>query len=292
MLFASGYQANLGWVTGLLRDDDVLLYDELNHASLYDGIAMAMSASRARAFRFRHNDCAHLESLLARFSGKKSQIYVAVEGVYSMDGDLAPLPEVAALCRKFGAILIVDDAHGAGVMGAAGSGTAEHFGLRGEVDIAMGTFSKSFGVTGGFLVARREVIDYLRFFSRSYMFSAHLPVTTVAAVLAGLDVIAREPALLRRLHDNAAYLQKGLQFLGFDVPRGAAILPVHIPPRIDLREMSRRFDEEGIFLNSIEYPAVPQDQQRLRLSVMATHTREDLDLAIAVFRKIKDEFGL
>jgi 7-keto-8-aminopelargonate synthetase-like enzyme len=177
-------------------------------------------------------------------------------------------------------------------MGERGGGTAEHFGLKGRVEIAMGTFSKAFGTTGGFIAGKREVIDYLSFFSRSYMFSAHLPPPTVAAVLAGLDMLEREPERLRRLHDNAEYLASGLRALGYDAHRQAAILPLLVPASVDMRALSRAFHDEGVFLNSVEYPAVPMDAQRLRISVMATHTREDLDHAIAVFARLGRRFGM
>ena len=290
MLFGSGYQANLGWVTTLMRDDDVLLYDEYSHASLYDGIALTAASADIKAIRFGHNNLAHLEKLLVRSRKDTSkqfrQIFVAVEGVYSMDGDLANLPDISALCLKYGAILMVDDAHGSGVMGKTGGGTGEHFNMHTGVDMWMGSFSKAFGMTGGFVSASREVIDYLRFCSRSYIFSAHLPITTVAGVLGGLEVLEKQPELIVRLHENAAYLESGLKKLGFNTVREAAIIPVMVPAEVNIREVCKLFDEQGIFLNSIEYPAVPRDGQRLRLSVMATHTTEDLDLAIAAFARI------
>jgi 7-keto-8-aminopelargonate synthetase-like enzyme len=296
MLFGSGYQANLGWVTTLLRDDDVLLYDEHSHASLYDGIALTASSADIKAIRFSHNDLAHLERLLVRSRKDTTkvnrQIFVAVEGVYSMDGDLADLPSLSALCKRYGAILMVDDAHGSGVMGKTGGGTGEHFNLHNGVDLWMGSFSKAFGMTGGFISGSREVIDYLRFCSRAYIFSAHLPITTVAGVLGGLEVLAREPALLVRLHENAHYLETALRDLGFDTQREAAIIPVMVPAKYSIREVCKRFDEQNIFLNSVEYPAVPRDGQRLRLSVMATHTREDLDIAIATFARIGKQLGI
>lgn len=292
MLFASGFQANIGWVAGLMREGDVLLYDEFSHASLFDGITLA--GARTQAFRFHHNSVEHLKLLLMRFSKKncEGQVYVAVEGVYSMDGDIALLPEIARLCEQFGAVLVVDDAHGVGVLGKKGGGVTEHFGLQQQVDLSLGTFSKTFGATGGFIVARKEIIDYLRFFSRSYMFSAHLPPSTAATVLACLDVFEEEPQLIAQLHQNALYLSQGLESEGFHIQHETAILPIFIPFDIDIRRVNRRFDEEGIFLNSIEYPAVPKRLQRLRASVMATHTHEDLDLAISTFRKIKKEFAL
>jgi len=295
MLFGSGFQANLGWARGLLRKGDVLIYDEFSHASLYDGISQvrAECGDDFRAIRFRHNDVSHLSALLNRYSKRKQgQIFVAIEGVYSMDGDLAPMREIASLCGQFEASLIVDDAHGTGVLGNTGAGTIEHFGLDHQVDISMGTFSKTFGVTGGFLVARKEIIDYLRFFSRSYMFSAHLPPSTVAAVLAGLDVMVNEPELRSKLIQNAATLKSGLQELGFTVKQEAAIIPILIPPQIDIRDVNLRLHEEDLFLNSIAYPAVSRADQRLRASVMATHTSEDLEFALKAFEKIKKEFKI
>jgi 7-keto-8-aminopelargonate synthetase-like enzyme len=295
LLFGSGFQANLGWVGTLLRDDDVLLYDEYNHASLYDGIALAAASTSIKAIRFAHNDSAHLEKQLIRFrkgDRPNRQIVVAVEGVYSMDGDLAPLPRIRELCTEYHAILVVDDAHGTGVMGKTGRGTAEHFDMEGGVDISIGTFSKAFGMAGGFISADQEVIDYLRFCSRSYMFSAHLPITTIAGVIAGIEVLEREPELITRLHQNATYLEAGLHRLGFDTFREAAIIPVKIPAHVNIREVCMAFDAAGIFLNSIEYPAVSLDGQRLRLSVMATHTTEDLDQALTVFKQVGQAFGM
>lgn len=301
LLFASGFQANLGWVGGLVREGDVVLYDEFSHASLYDALKLAGAGAlsgKVRAQRFRHNDCVHLERLLEQTLEREGtahrQIFVAVEGVYSMDGDLAPLAKIRELCDRFGSSvnLVVDDAHGTAVMGETGGGTAEHFGIKGQVDIAMGTFSKAFGTTGGFLAGKREVIDYLRFFSRAYMFSAHLPPPTVASVIAGLDVLEREPQRLTQLHANAEYLAAGLRSLGLSAAREAAIIPIRVPAEVDLRRLNQAFDAEGIFLNSVEYPAVPRDAQRLRISVMATHTRADLDQALEVFGRLGRRFGL
>jgi len=177
-------------------------------------------------------------------------------------------------------------------MGKTGGGTGEHFDMHSGVDLWMGSFSKAFGMTGGFISASREVIDYLRFCSRAYIFSAHLPITTVAGVLGGLEVLAREPELLVRLHENAHYLETALRELGFDTQREAAIIPVMVPAEYSIREVCKLFDEQNIFLNSVEYPAVPRDGQRLRLSVMATHTREDLDIAIATFARIGKTLGM
>lgn len=295
LLFASGFQAQLGWVNGLLRDDDVLIFDELGHASLYDAVKLASVGSRVRAFTFKHNNCDDLEQRLVKCKQLETSnrlIYVAVEGVYSMDGDLAPLPAIRQLCDRYGAILVVDDAHGTGVMGNKGGGTDEHFGLKGRIDVTMGTFSKALGVTGGFIAASREVIEYLRFFARSYMFSAALSTPVVAGVLAGLDIIDQEPERISQLRANSNYLLQQLQEKGFQASSDSAIIPVRIPAEIEIRTLAWRFHQEGIFVNSVEYPAVPLNAQRLRISVMATHTRDDLDRFIHVFKNLDREFGI
>jgi 8-amino-7-oxononanoate synthase len=295
LLFASGFQANLGWISALLRSKDVLLYDELHHASLFDGIRIALSGARIRTRSFRHNDVDHLAELLqnARAALQPgAQIFVAVEGVYSMDGDLAPLPKIAGLCKAAGATLVLDDAHGTGVLGHRGGGTAEHFGIEEHVDLAMGTFSKAFGVTGGFIAGRREVIDYLRFFSKSYMFSAHLPQAMAAAVSAGVELVRTQPQLRDSLHSNVRYLLEGMRRLGYRVESQSAIIPVILPTEVPIRELGRCFHEEGLFTNLIEYPAVPKDSQRIRLSVMADHTQGDLDFALDVLGRLGQEFKL
>jgi 8-amino-7-oxononanoate synthase len=295
LLFASGFQANLGWISALLRSKDILIYDELHHASFFDGIRIALSGARIRTHSFRHNDTEHLAQLLEKARASitpGAQIFVAVEGVYSMDGDLAPLPKIAGLCRAAGASLILDDAHGTGVLGIRGGGTAEHFGLEDQVDLAMGTFSKAFGVTGGFIAGRRETIDYLRFFAKSYMFSAHLPQAMAAAVSAGVELVRNQPQLRESLHSNVRYLVEGLNKLGYKVKSESAIVPVILPAEVPIRELGRRFNEEGLFTNLIEYPAVPRDSQRIRLSVMSDHTQADLDFALDVLGRLGREFRL
>ncbi len=295
LLFASGFQANLGWISALLRSQDFLIYDELHHASVFDGIKIARATARIHTRSFRHNDVSHLRRILEAAHDQitpGAHIFVAVEGVYSMDGDLAPLREIAALVDQFGATLVLDDAHGTGILGKRGSGTAEHFGVCDQVDLAMGTFSKAFGVTGGFIAGKKEVIDYLRYFSSSYMFSAHLPQAMVAAILAGIDLIESGPELMAALHANVATLVGRMNEIGFRVKSESAIIPVLLPATVDIRALGRRFHEEGLFANLIEYPAVPKDAQRIRLSVMAGHTSEDLDFALGVLEKLGREFNL
>jgi glycine C-acetyltransferase len=274
VLFASGYAANVGLVSALLNRNDIVLYDEFSHASFSDGLRLA----NAKSVFFRHNDVAKLAELLEKYGTPSDHdTFVGVEGVYSMDGDLAPLDRIVGLCKRHGAILMVDDAHGTGVLGNTGSGTAEHFGVEDQVDVLMGTFSKTFGVVGGFVCASRPMVNYLRFFARSHMFSAALPPPVVAAVLAGLDVIESEPERISRLHENVRYAIGKLRALGLSVNTESAIIALSVPPWMNLREAAFAFHQAGIFVNAIEYPAVPVDKQRFRISVIADHTKDDID---------------
>ena len=278
MIFPCGYSANLGLIAGLLTRNDVVCYDEKSHASFYDGL----TAGKIKGHRFQHNNIDELNTLLKdKKSLSKGETFVNVEGIYSMDGDLAPLDEIVKLCKKNNAILIVDDAHGTGVMGEHGSGTSEHFGVSRDVDINMGTFSKSFSVMGGFISASRPIIEYLRFFARTYMFSASLPPVIMAAVLAGLDVIENEPERRQMLRDNVKYVADKLRKIGFVTEPQAGIIALRVPESMNIRDGANLFHEAGIFLNAIEYPAVPVHEQRFRISIMATHTRKDLDRLIA-----------
>jgi len=289
MLFSAGFMANLGWACGLLGPSDVMVYDSQSHASLYDAIQLG----RFEAVHFDHNDVDHLRRRLMQVRWKHAftNVIVCVEGVYSMDGDIAPLPEIRRICDQYAALLAIDDAHGTGVLGERGGGTPEHFGMAGQIDIVMGTFSKIFAVTGGFVAGKRDVINYMRLLSRPYMFSASLPPPVVGSVLAGLDFLRDHPERVKQLHDNVAYLVKGLRAAGFDVDVQSAIIPIPVPAPIDLHRVIGRLFEEGIFVNGVEYPAVPRDRHRIRMSVMATLTRADLEYAIDTIAKVGREFG-
>jgi glycine C-acetyltransferase len=283
LIFSSGYGANVGLVSALMNNEDLVVYDSYSHASFHDGIKL----SGVQAVHFSHNDVDLLSQTLEQTETMKyKDRYVGVEGVYSMDGDVAPLDLIVPICRKNNAILIVDDAHGTGVMGSKGSGTAEHFGLDGNVDITMGTFSKTFAVTGGFVAASKSIINYLRFFARSYMFSASLPPTVAATVLASLDVMEKEPELHQKLQDNIKYTAYCLRRLGFPANTLTPIFPLRVPAEMNIRDASFEFHRRGIFINSIEYPAVPKSQQRFRISVMATHTKQDIDRLMEVISEI------
>ncbi|SBV51947.1 2-amino-3-ketobutyrate CoA ligase [Xanthomonas bromi] len=219
--------------------------------------------------------------MLAKARPNRQEVFVAVEGVYSMDGDLAPLVRIAPLCRRDGALLVVDDAHGTGVVGAHGCGAGEHFGVASQIDVLMGTFSKTLAVSGGFVCASRPLIQYLRYMSRSYMFSAALPPPTIAAVHGALDVIESEPERIQALHDNVAYEVAALNALpwGFALHTESAILivPAPAPAQMDVNAGCIYLQTQGLFVNPVNYPAVPHGQARLRISLMGTHTRDDID---------------
>ena len=269
-----------------MGNDDLVVYDAYSHASFYDGIKMA----GAQAIHFSHNDTELLEQTLSRIDPMKfKDRFVGVEGVYSMDGDIAPLDKIVPICKRNNSILIVDDAHGTGVMGIDGSGTAGHFGLEGQVDIMMGTFSKTFAVTGGFVAASKPIINYLRFFARSYMFSASLSPTTVASVLAALDIMEKEPELLMNLKINVNYTANCLKQLGFPANSITPIFPLLVPAQMNIRNAAYEFHQKGIFVNSVEYPAVPKSQQRFRISIMATHTKDDIDRLMESIIEIWDK---
>lgn len=289
LLFHSGYGTNVGLVSCLPDRSDLILYDDYSHASFHDGLKM----TPASAVKFPHNDVDELERLLEAASDQAGDVFVGVEGAYSMDGDVAPLGDIVPLCRKHGALLMLDDAHGTGVTGPEGRGTASQFGVSDQVDINWGTFSKTFGVVGGFASASKPVVDYLRFFARSYMFSASLPPAVCAAVLAGLDLIERDPSIHARLWENIRYLARGLRDLGFDIEEPqTAIIPLHLPMTMNIRKAAFQFHRAGIFLNTIEYPAVPVSKQRFRISLMATHTKEDLDRLLTCIEEVWAEYAV
>jgi glycine C-acetyltransferase len=274
MVFSSGYAANVGMLVALAQGNDHVLYDELSHASFIDGIHMTQAPST----KFAHNDLVDLETKLAHLTQTtKDTVFVGVEGVYSMDGDLAPLDKIVPLVKKYGGFLMLDDAHGTGVMGKGGSGTAEHFGVEKQIDLSMGTFSKSLAMTGGFLAGPKDLIDYLRFFARSYMFSAALTPVTLAAVLAGIDVIEKDPELRHLLLENARYAIQKLQPFGVISTPEAAIISLKVPDWMDIRKANRFIHDRDIFLNAIEYPAVPEGAERFRISITAEHTKRDID---------------
>lgn len=289
MLYSSGYAANLGWLTGLMRGGDVLIYDEQSHASLIDGIQLG----RVRSIPFAHNDIDDLSGRLVQVRRRHpdANVVVAVEGVYSMDGDTAPLPAIKEVCEDAGAWLAVDDAHGTGVLGESGRGSAEHFGMEGRIELTMGTFSKVFASTGGFIAGSRDLVDTLRFFARSYMFSASPAIPVVASVIAGIEFLQAHPERVRALRDNVEYLSKSLRDIGFRVSPETAVIPIGLPETVSVAEVVAGLYADGVFVNGVEFPAVPRNQGRIRLSVMATLTREHLDVCVEKIERAAHRFG-
>lgn len=289
MVFSAGYGSNLGCLAGLLRPGDLAVNDILNHASIVDGCKLAGATLKV----YPHQDLRSLARILQKAQGQYQGKLVVVDGVFSMDGDIAPLPELIAICRRFSARLMIDEAHATGVIGAHGRGTPEHWGVEGQVDIVAGTLSKALGGVGGFVASRREVIEYLRIFARAYMFSTALPPAVAAAVLAALDVIENEPELRERLWHNIRYLTRNLRSLGFNLGNAqTAIIPLIIGDDEKVNRMALRLHEMGIFVNPVFYPAVSRKLSRVRLSVMATHTQEDLDLTLEACARAGRELGI
>jgi glycine C-acetyltransferase len=289
VLFSSGFAANYGMVRAITSKSDVLILDELCHASLRE----AASTSGATVRTFQHSNVADLEvALRSPAAVAASTRIVVVEGVYSMDGDVAPLDKVVQVTREADGFLIVDDAHGTGVLGAHGRGAAEQFGVEGQVDLVMGTFSKALAASGGFVAGRRDVIDYIRFFANPYFFSASMPPSLIAQVLVSLEVAKESPWLRTRLFENVAYIKRGLAALGLPHASDSAIIPLAVPSSVRIRDMAREFDAAGVFINHVEYPAVSSDKQRFRISAMSTHTKEDMDLLLDTIENVFRSHGL
>ncbi len=288
LIFNSGYSANLSILTALTGKEDVIFSDELNHASIVDGCRL----SKASVEVYRHLDMGHLESLLKKNQGKRRKLIVT-DGIFSMDGDIAPLSEIAQLARKYEALTMVDDAHAIGVFGPTGRGTLEHFRLPHEFDILMGTFGKALGCFGAFVAGRRSLIEFLINTGRVFLYTTALPPSVSATVLASLDLLDEEPERRERLWKNVHYLREGLNHLGFDTMKSQAhIIPVLTgEPKITM-EMDRRLLETGVFVQGIRPPTVPEGKCRLRVTVMATHTRKDLDFALEQFEKVGKEQGM
>jgi len=288
LVFSTGYQANLGCVQGLVGRDEVVYLDKLDHASIFDGAAM----SKASVVRFAHGDLAALENKLREQDRSKGTM-VIVDGVFSMEGDIADLPKLVPLCRKYGAALAVDDAHSIGVLGPTGAGTAEHFGLTHDVDLIVGTFSKSLASIGGFVAGDEYVIHYLRHHARSMIFTAALPASNTAGVLAALEILEQEPERRVALWENTRRLANGLKSMGFDIgPSETPIVPVLIGPLEQTLVVWRKLFDAGVFTNPVVPPAVPPSQCRLRASVMATHTAEQVDFALEAFAGVTRAVGV
>ncbi|OYD16633.1 8-amino-7-oxononanoate synthase [candidate division WOR-3 bacterium JGI_Cruoil_03_51_56] len=288
IVFSTGYQTNLGVISSLVHKGDVLLADKLDHASIVDGCKM----SYGRAKRFLHNKPDSLERVLKKLPKEAGKLIV-VDGVFSMEGDLAPLDKILPIAKKYGCRIMVDDAHAIGVVGKNGRGTAEYFGVEDDVDLIMGTFSKSFATIGGYVVGEHKVITYIRHQARSLIFSASIPPPSVATVLAALEVIQTEPDRRARLWRNARKMLKGLKKMGYNTGTSATpIIPLHIGEYMKTLNFWRNLFDGGIFANPVIPPAVPPNRSLIRTSYMATHTDEDTDEALALFEKLGKKFGV
>lgn len=287
LAFSTGYQVNLGVISCLVGRGDVVITDKEDHASIVDGCMLAMGELR----RFRHNDMQHLERVLQGVDPEAGKL-VVVDGVYSVGGDLAPLPDLVRLCKEYDARLMVDDAHSFGVM-ADGRGTAAHFGLVDEVDLMMGTFSKSFASLGGFIAGDEDIIHYIQHNARALIFSAAIPASNAAAALAALDIMEKEPQCVQRLWDIAEKMRAGLTAMGFNTGRSVTpIIPIIIGEMEPTLMAWKSLFEAGIYTNAFVPPGVPEGQCLLRTSYMATHTDEQIDRALEIFRTVGKEIGL
>lgn len=288
LVFSTGYQTSLGVVSALARKGDVILTDKLDHASIMDGCRMSYGTVK----RFLHNDPVSLDKALAstpRDAGK----LIVVDGVFSVEGDLAPLDKIVSLASRYHARVMVDDAHAVGVVGRHGRGTAEHFGVEDKVDLIMGTFSKSFATIGGYVVGDNKVITYIRHNARSMLFSAAIPPTAAATVLAALEIIRTEPDRRARLWHNARKMINGLRSMGYDIgTTETPIVPIHIGDQMKTLLFWRQLYDAGIFANAFVPPGVPPNRSCIRTSYMATHTDEDTDEALEIFEKVGRKTGL
>lgn len=287
LVFSTGYQTNVGTISALVQKGDYVIIDKDDHASIVDGCML----SRGEMRRFRHNDVNSLDDLLAKLPPEAGKL-VVIDGVYSMGGDIAPMREIVAICKKHGARIMVDDAHGIGVTGK-GRGTAEHFGLTDDVDLIMGTFSKSFASIGGFIAGSADVIHYIQHHARSLIFSAALTAPNAAAALKALEIMETEPHLVDKLWENAEYMRKGLIEMGYDTGKSnTPVIPILI--RDDFRTVMawHALIEEGVYTNPVVPPGVPPGNSLLRTSYMATHTKEHLDRALKAFKTVGENLDL
>jgi glycine C-acetyltransferase len=288
VVFQSGFTANAGTVSAILTREDVVVSDELNHASIIDGCRLSRAAIKV----FPHRDVDAARRIVTALPRDQRKLLIT-DGVFSMDGDLGPLPQLCDLAEETGCIMMVDDAHASGVFGANGRGTIDHFDVHGRVDVQVGTLSKAVGVLGGYVGGSRALIDFLHHRARPFLFSTSHPPAVAAACIAALDVLLEEPQIIERLWDNTRFFKAGLQQLGFDTGLSESpITPVIAGDGATAMKLSDRLFAEGVFAQGIAYPTVAKDKARVRTIVTATHTREDLQFALDAFAKVGRELGL
>ena len=288
VVFQSGFTANAGTVSSILAKDDVVVSDELNHASIIDGCRL----SRATIKVFPHKDVDAARQVLRSLPASQRKLLIT-DGVFSMGGDLGPLPGLCSLAEEFSCIMMVDDAHASGVFGANGRGTIDHFGVHGRVDVQVGTLSKAFGALGGYVAGSRTLIDFLQHRARPFLFSTSHPPAVAAACIAALDLLMEEPQIIERLWDNSRFFKSGLEALGFDTGASESpITPVIVGEAALAMSLSDRLFEQGVFAQGIGFPTVPRDQARVRTIVTATHTRDELTFALEAFARTGRALGI
>jgi glycine C-acetyltransferase len=289
IVLQGGFVANLAVIPTITGDGDIIFSDELNHASIIDGCRL----SKARVVRYAHNDVADLRKKIEENKDSARRMLVVTDGVFSMDGDIAPLPDIVDVADEYGAIVMVDDAHGEGVLGDSGRGIVNHFKLEGRVDIEVGTLSKAFGVMGGYVTGSQTLIDYLKQRGRPFLFGTGITAADTAAAIAAVDVLTRSDELVRRLWDNAKYFQNKLKDAGFDIGgTETPITPVMLGEEKIASAFSRKLFDENIFAQAISYPTVPKGKARIRCMLSAAHEKEDLDFAQDAFVRVARELGV
>lgn len=288
LIFSAGYLVNLGVISSLLSKADSVVIDKLDHASIVDGCLLSYS----KIHRYRHNDMNDLEKTLSHIP-ENSGILIVVDGIFSMEGDIANLPDICRISKEKGARLMVDDAHSMGVLGPNGNGTAAHFGLTDQVDLIMGTFSKSFGAIGGFIAGDADVVDYIKHTSREMIFTASLPPSVVASTRAALQIIKDEPERRHRLIEIGNYMRSEYKKMGFDTSTSnTPVIPIVIGDNMKTFTFWKMLFEEGVYTNAVISPAVPENSSRLRTSYIATHTQEQLDYVLEKFYKIGKKLAI
>jgi glycine C-acetyltransferase len=288
VVFQSGFAANAGTVSAVLTKEDVIISDELNHASIIDGCRLSRAAIKV----FPHKDAAAARKILQGLPASQRKLLIT-DGVFSMDGDLGALPALCALAEEFGCIMMVDDAHASGVFGHHGRGTVDHFGMHGRVDIQVGTLSKAIGALGGYVAGSHALIEFLYHRARPFLFSTSHPPSVAATCIAAIDVLEHEPQIIDRLWENTRFFKAGLQALGFNTGASESpITPVIVGEGSLAMKLSDRLFDEGVFAQGLAYPTVARDKARVRTIVTATHTREELQFALDTFAKVGRELGL
>ncbi len=288
LVFSTGYQVNLGILSSIPSRHDYIIMDELNHACLLDGARLSF----AKKLKFHHNNMASLEKVLSKCPIHALKI-IAIDGVFSMEGDICPLPEIVALAKKYKANILIDDAHGLGVLGTNGKGTADHFTLSDDIDMIMGTFSKSLASIGGFVASDRDTISFLKHNARSLMFSASIAPGNAASVIAALEIINEQPERLQKLWSNTQLAHELLRDFGFETGNSQTpIIPIYIGEKQKTFKLSQRLLEEGVFVNPIVSPAVPESSSLIRFSIMATHTEDQISSGIEKLAKLGKELNI